>query len=422
MHFDARAAKQLAPGQSIVYEDPKGLRLVATEAKRSWIYRFKSPLDGKMRQVKIGEWPAVPWAAAVAKWQELKNLRDSGTDPALTKKERRRAVAAEHLERTTTVLKVVETYAKNYLANNREPKGARAVESRLRNAVAGFASEPAASVTRKMVFDLMSDLSDRPVLAKSVKTELAAAWDLALDAEMLPSETPNWWRQVKGPKLKSKGAKRDGIHKGTAKRVLSDEEVGILLREDLALLSENARDVMLMYLWTCCRGAEIVQINKAQIREEASGWWWNFPKHLGKNRHRSAAVDLRVPLFGGALEVVQRRLKTASQAGYLFPSEGRLPHITQNSIQSQTNFRQAYSPLKPEVKRTRFQVNNWSPHDLRRTGRTMLAAMGCPAEIAEAILGHVQPGIVGTYNLYQYDTEKRHWLGKLSEKLEALRA
>jgi len=32
-------------------------------------------------------------------------------------------------------------------------------------------------------------------------------------------------------------------------------------------------------------------------------------------------------------------------------------------------------------------VPKWAPHDLRRTGRTMLAALGCPTEVGEAILG-----------------------------------
>ena len=54
--------------------------------------------------------------------------------------------------------------------------------------------------------------------------------------------------------------------------------------------------------------------------------------------------------------------------------------------------------------------------------RTMLAAMGCPAEIAEAILGHQQPGIVATYNRHAYDAERRHWLTLLSAHLELVAA
>ena len=50
----------------------------------------------------------------------------------------------------------------------------------------------------------------------------------------------------------------------------------------------------------------------------------------------------------------------------------------------------------------------------------MLAAMGCPDELGEAILGHVKPGIVGTYNLHKYNAERRHWLTALDTRLESI--
>ena len=65
-------------------------------------------------------------------------------------------------------------------------------------------------------------------------------------------------------------------------------------------------------------------------------------------------------------------------------------------------------------------VANWTPHNLRRTSRTMLAALGCPKEIGEAILGHLPAAIEGTYNSHSYDAERRLWLTKLAEHLESL--
>ena len=65
---------------------------------------------------------------------------------------------------------------------------------------------------------------------------------------------------------------------------------------------------------------------------------------------------------------------------------------------------------------------DWTPHDLRRTGRTLLASLGCPAEIAEAILGHLPPGIQSVYNLHSYDAERRRWLTRLARRLETLAA
>ena len=67
-----------------------------------------------------------------------------------------------------------------------------------------------------------------------------------------------------------------------------------------------------------------------------------------------------------------------------------------------------------------YPVTHWAPHDLRRTARTLLAALGCPNEIAEAVLGHMPRGIVGVYNRHTYDKERAAWLKQLSDHLESL--
>ncbi len=67
-------------------------------------------------------------------------------------------------------------------------------------------------------------------------------------------------------------------------------------------------------------------------------------------------------------------------------------------------------------------VAQWAPHDLRRTGRTMLTALGCPTDVAESILGHMLPGVEGVYNRHTYDRERREWLTRLDAHLEALAA
>ena len=56
------------------------------------------------------------------------------------------------------------------------------------------------------------------------------------------------------------------------------------------------------------------------------------------------------------------------------------------------------------------------------TRSSSYGAMGCANEVAEEIIGHIKPGIVGVYNLYTYDAEKREWLTKLAARLEELAA
>lgn len=53
--FDPRKAKALAPGDHLPIDGAPGLRLVATASKRTWTYRYRSPVDGRMRQLRLGQ-------------------------------------------------------------------------------------------------------------------------------------------------------------------------------------------------------------------------------------------------------------------------------------------------------------------------------------------------------------------------------
>jgi integrase len=52
----------------------------------------------------------------------------------------------------------------------------------------------------------------------------------------------------------------------------------------------------------------------------------------------------------------------------------------------------------------------WTLHDLRRTGRTGLGILGVAPHIAEAVLNHLPPKLVRTYDRNAYEREKRQAL------------
>lgn len=418
MIFNAREAKALLPGMHIVVQGCPGLRLEASVSRKTWTYRYRSPVDGKLRQVKIGTWPEMPPVAAASKWSELRAARDAGQDLAVEKKVQRLS-AGVTTSAGYTVGQLVRDYADGYLDKHREPKGAKAVRVRLIAATEDLAKLPAARVTRRIAFDLVESLSDKPVLAKSVKTELAAAWRYALESGRLPEDTPEWWSQVMRRRLPSKGAVREGQHKGLAKRVLNDAEIKALMHTDMPLFSQQVADFLTLQLWTCTRGAEIVQLKPEYIKEENGVLWWTMPKSLTKVGRYDNAVDLRVPLFGRAAVVVRRLLLAGGE--WLFPSTSRTGTVgaqSQAYMGTKVHYLQPYSKAREDHVRKRLTVTHWSPHDLRRTGRTLLASIGCPHEVGEAILGHVLPGVAGDYNLYRYDKERCHWLAALDARLE----
>lgn len=430
MTFDARAMKLLQPGQHITSTQFPGLRLEATERFRTWTYRFKSPTDGRMRQIKLGRWPAMSLHAAVAEWERLRAARDAGEDPALAVRQAREAERAGRARASSvrsqtgyTVARLCEDYYEGYIRRSRAPKGATEVRRMFATMLGELGERPAVEVTRADAFGLIERWAGvAPVQAKKLRAELGAAWDYALDAGRLSESAPNWWRLILRGKIRSKGKRIGGERVGTAKRVLTPAELGALIRW-LPNFTALVEDALTLYLWTGTRGAEIMAMEGREVRQESDGtWWWTVPKAKTKNARHENATDLRVPLFGRALSVVLRRQALYGD-GWLFQTrtrDGKLTHSEQKAVQSAVYYHQPYSTTRPEVERPRLPVTHWAPHDLRRSARTLLASMGCPPEVGESVLGHMLPGVVGTYNLHAYDAERVEWLRRLAERLEGL--
>lgn len=418
--FDARSAKALKPGEHLTVPDAPGLRLEATQQHRTWTYRYKSPVDGRMRQVRLGRWPALAFAGALAAWERLKQQRDAGADPAAEKRAKRAAAVQASSASAYTVAHLVADYLRDYQSAV-APKTYAEAARLLNRELTALEHKPAAQVTRADAFDLLNGMQQRPVVAGMLRQQLGAAWDRALDAGRLAPDVPNWWRLVLRGKLKSKGKVVDGEHQGVVKRALSAEELALLLPW-LPNFTRDVEDALRLVLWTACRGAEVVAMQREEVCEEPDGWWWTVPKGKLKMRRNPLLTDLRVPLVGVSEQIVRRRLESTAGAagGWVFPSRGASGHIEQKALGVAVWTHMPGCALRKDWIRPRLPVANWAPHDLRRTARTQLAALGCPAEVAEAILGHLLPGMQGTYNRHHYDVERRTWLTRLAAHLDQL--
>lgn len=425
MLFDARAAKLLAPGQHMAIADCPGLRLEVSATRRAWTYRYKDAA-GRMKQVKLGHWPDMPAAGAAAAWLELREVRSTGGDPQAHQRAKvrpARALAGLDAAVPYSVADLVADYVAGPLAQGYKEAGRRAAESalaRLLDEHPAWAAMPAEAVTRSVAFDVIESRRAMPTMAQRLRSHLGAAWDHALDAGRLGDQAFNWWRQVQRGKLRSKGKIVGGEHVGRARRTLADAEVGALLRW-LPAAHANAQDMVVMYLWTGTRGSEISSMRLEHVRADGGLLWWTIPKALTKNARHEFATDQRVPLLGRARELVERRLAGVGEAGWLFADAQGGPY-QQKAFGTYVYDQQPYS-AKAAVRggaRLDMPVTHWSPHDLRRTARSKLSALGCPREVAEAIIGHMPPEIEATYNAYSYDAERVRWLGVLAAEWERL--
>jgi integrase len=317
--FDARAAKALKAVDHLTVPSALGLRLETTQQHCTWTYRYRSPVDGRMLQVRLGRWPALGLPGALAAWERMKQQRDAGGDPAAEKRAKRSAAVLASSAGAYTVTRLVQDYLQDY-------KGSVALKTYaeagrlLTRELASLDAKPAAQVTRADAFDLLNRMQYRPVVAGILRQQLGAAWDRALDAGRLAPDVPNWLRLVLRGKLKSKGEMVDGKHQGVVKRALDEAELQQLVPW-LPNFTRDVEDALTLTLWTACRGAEIVAMHVDELGDESDGLWWTIPKAKLKMRRNPLLTDLRVPLVGRAELVARRRLAAATglPGGWVLP-------------------------------------------------------------------------------------------------------
>ena len=426
MVFDPRAAKLLKEGESIAVDNCPGLRLKSSTRSKSWVYRYRDSA-GSLRMVKLGNWPAMTLSEAIVAWDEARSKQAEGADLVQERADKKQAQreALIALDTEYRVQALIDDFVEGHLKEHRKAAGAKAAERILRLALEefpDFAQMPAHEVSRKHAFALLDARKHVPTIAQKLRSLMGSAWDYALDAGRLDGDVPNWWQAVMKGRLKSKGKIIGGKHVGQKRRALTEEEVGLLLRW-LPNMHKVGADTVVMYLWTGTRGSEILGMKPEHLAEKEGVLWWTVPKELTKNARFKDATDLRVPLLGRAREIVLRRLEDTDKGEFLFRGVGDKPY-TQHTFSTYIYDLQPYSPKSKREGKTRgvLPVTDWTPHNLRRTTRTMLPSLGCPSEVAEAILGHVPSEIEATYNAYSYDAERLLWLSKLADKLEALAA
>ncbi|GFO63171.1 tyrosine-type recombinase/integrase [Geomonas paludis] len=193
-------------------------------------------------------------------------------------------------------------------------------------------------------------------------------------------------------------------------RHLDDDEIVRAWNEiDRSAMSLQVKRAIKLVLVTAQRPGEVTQMHREQIK----GRWWTIPAEVAKNRreHRVYLTDTALNLIGDT-------------HGYIFPSDGKSPHISPtvlskaiNRSYENTGTKTVGKEIINASKKPYFGMKPWSPQDLRRTARTNMARVGIIEEVAEEVVNHKKSGIVGIYNKYRYDKEKEVALTKWEQLL-----
>jgi integrase len=144
----------------------------------------------------------------------------------------------------------------------------------------------------------------------------------------------------------------------------------------------------------------------------------------GKN---DKAREHAVPLSTTALDMIAK-LPRLNGGPYLFSfSNGETPMKMTTAIKRDLD-RRMLRTLKALARQRgadrntvkRMKLPRWTNHDVRRTVRSELSALRIPQNVAEAVLAHVPPEIIGTYDVYTFLDEKREALEAWAKRLAAI--
>lgn len=195
-------------------------------------------------------------------------------------------------------------------------------------------------------------------------------------------------------------------------------------------IGQQTRDALQIILLTAQRPGEVVGMHEKEI----AGHWWTLPPERTKNKK-----EHRVYLSDTALEIIG----DCKGRGYIFPAgRGADGHMTENALsfalrrnikgqgitKDKVNRRKGENykrgPYKTEAPASdnKIGVEMFSPHDLRRTAATLMAAIKVPFESRERVLNHSLSKLDGTYNQHDFDDEKQMAMESLERKIVSITA
>jgi integrase len=176
-------------------------------------------------------------------------------------------------------------------------------------------------------------------------------------------------------------------------RVLSDKEIVAIWQATAG--SDDHDQIVRLILLTGCRKNEIAQLSWNEVDLEAGTLL------VSKERSKNRVAHL-LPLVEKAKAILQAR----SRAG--------------DKVFGAGNGFSSFSYARAFLDQRLHLTENWQLRDLRRTVRSGLSRLGVQPHVAEAVINHVPPKLIRTYDRYSYINEKREALERWENHIKVL--
>lgn len=364
--------------------DQAGLYIrIAPSGRKTWIFRYY--FDGIPRRMQLGVFPGVSLARAREKHGAAMMDVQRGIDPGtVLQAEKAKRKAMPSFTDLLSEIWQIELKHKKSGADTR-----RLLE---KDVLPAWGNRKVVDIKRRDIVILLDRIAERaPVLRNRIHGALSRCFNFAAERGIIEDSPCTRIRKL--PENKRT-------------RVLKDDEIKLLWEAldleskiDIYRVSKLALKIILL---TGQRPGEVCGMSWDEIDDHN---FWNIPAIRMKNNEPN-----RVPLCPMSLDVI-RQARTYSTCGFVFPS----------------SYKPKYAMTRHAL--TRAVARHWeemgigenfTPHDLRRTLRTRLSALGINEIISERILGHKLQGMMAVYNRYSYDIEKRQALSLWERRLQEI--
>jgi integrase len=379
-----KVARAHRKGNPCLLSDGAGLYLRKQTAEGcSWVLRYRHA--GRERWITLGNYPDVSLAKARTEARKQRVLIDAKQDPialrrAVIEQERSRGPFRElaeewfRIEIGRRMLKHPEV-PRRYLDNYLLPE---------------FGRRPLADVHASDVARLLDRVKESaPTAANDLLRYARSVFAFAVRRRLIGGNPAADFT----PRLDAGGTERP------RQRALTREELAQLfeaIRMSESFGGDNLLAIKLL-LALCVRKGELLAATWEEFELESDsdcGPVW----HLPASRTKTGA-GLDVPLVPEVVRWLRTLKELSAGSPYVFPQRRRdhrqrAPHV-------------GLDTLNVALGRVEHELEAFTLHDLRRTARTQLAALGVRREVAERCLGHRLNGVEGTYDRHDYLDERR---------------
>lgn len=390
---DIELRNWIKAGDPVIKTDGDGLTFtLSAKGTAAWTLRYR--IAGQRKELTLGRYPDLSLTKARGLAAEKRVSVSQGVDVALAKQNQKEAdKLAAKLAKSGTVKALYDEWFSRHI------EGQRANPEQ----VAGcFALHVLPIIGNKQVTDVrpadvdkvLRPLSDRGVFRTAAKAlQLTKRlFDYAMKRHLIAANpaTPFNWTDIGG-----KGGPRS--------RVLSRAELVAFFKamKETPNFPAYSAAALKLLLALGVRKMELLKATWDEFDLKAGEW------HLPAERTKTEAA-IRIPLSPWAVAILKEQRARGHNA-YVFPVLRIAPGKT-TGYMGETTLNHALYMLQSELEA--FTV-----HDLRRTTRTHLAALGVAPYIAEMCLNHKPKGIEAVYNVHDYFEERRAALNALSDLL-----